>query len=87
MDRIPVCVAYDVDGDITEDFPTGDRLMRAKPIYRYLEGFRSDLSACRRSEDLPAAARAYIDFLEQSVGSPIQYVCVGAERDAYIRMH
>jgi len=87
MDQIPVCVAYDVDGTLTEDFPTGDRLLRSKPVYRYFEGFRCDLSACRRPEDLPAAARAYIDFLEQSVGCPIEFVSVGAERDAYIRMH
>ncbi len=85
MERIPVCVAYDVRGERVEDFPTViDDLNAAKPIYKYLPGFHCDISACRRLEDLPQAARNYIAFVESAVGCPIRYVSVGAERDAII---
>ena len=84
-DKIPVCVAYDIDGEITKSFPTGERLNRAKPIIEYLPGF-GDISKCRSVEELPAAAKDYISFLEKEVGCPIKYVSVGAERDEYVKM-
>lgn len=86
-DKIPVCVAYDIDGEITTDFPMGDRLMRAKPVYEYMEGLGGDVSKCRKKEDLPKSALDYIMFIEKAVGCPIKYVSVGAERDAYIKMY
>ena len=85
LDRVPVCVAYEVDGQRTLEFPAGPRLDRAKPVYEYQEGF-GDVSACRRREDLPRAALDYIAYLEKAVGCPIRYVSVGAQRDAYIEM-
>ena len=85
LDKIPVCVAYDVDGVRTENFPSGDRLERAKPIIEYVEGF-GDVSGCRKVEDLPKAALNYIRYLEKAVGCPIKYVSVGAGRDEYIKM-
>ncbi len=84
--KIPVCVAYDIDGEITTDFPVGERLNRAKPVYEYLEGFNCDVSGCRTKEDLPAAALCYIEYLEKAVGAPIEYVSVGPDRDAYVKM-
>jgi len=86
LDKIPVCVAYEIDGKRCEDFPAGDRLMRAKPVYEYFDGFKTDISACRKAEDLPEAARKYIDFIENAVGCRIRYVSVGAGRDDYIEM-
>ena len=87
LDRIPVCVAYEIDGERTETFPAGiDAIGRAMPIYEYLPGFGADISACRRMEDLPAAARDYVRFIENAVGCPIRFVSVGAERDACIRL-
>ena len=86
LDKIPVCVAYEVDGVRTTRFPTGDRLARAKPVYEYLDGFQTDISACRRPEDLPGAARRYVQYIEDAVGCPVQYVSVGAGRDDYIAM-
>ena len=83
LDKIPVCVAYDVDGEITTVFPTGERLNRAKPVIEYVEGF-GDVSKCRKFEDLPAAAQKYVEYLEKAVGCHIKYVSVGAEREAYI---
>ena len=85
LDKIPVCVAYDVDGERTTTFPTGDRLVRAKPVLEYLPGF-GDVSHCRKPEDLPRAAVDYIRYLEAAVGCPIKYVSVGAERDEYVQM-
>ena len=85
LDKVPVCVAYEVDGQRITDFPTGQRLERAKPVYEYLPGF-GDVSKCRKKEDLPQAALEYIAYLEKSVNCPIKYVSVGAERDAYIEM-
>ena len=84
MDEIPVCVAYEVDGIRTEQFPVGDKLLRAKPIIEYMKGFKQDISGCRAQEDLPQAALDYIRFIEQAVGCPVKYVSVGAGRDDYL---
>lgn len=84
LDRIPVCVAYEIDGVRCDRFPTGARLMRAKPVYEYLDGFKTDISECRKTEDLPDAAVRYIRFIERSVGCPIKYVSVGAGREDYL---
>lgn len=85
MKQIPICVAYDINGRRTEDFPTGADLDIAKPIFEYVDGWGCDISGCRRWEDLPLAARRYVETLERMVGCPITYVSVGAERDAYIK--
>ena len=85
MERVPVCAAYEIDGERTTDFPTGSRLAKAKPVYEYLPGF-GDVSKCRKKEDLPKEALDYIAYLEKAVGCPIKYVSVGAERDAYVEM-
>ena len=64
LDKIPVCVAYEIDGVRTDSFPTGDRLLRAKPVYEYLDPFKTDISKCRKA-DLPAAALRYLRFIEK----------------------
>lgn len=83
MDEIPVCIAYEIDGIKTFDFPTGDRLNRAKPIIEYFAGF-GDVSGCRSFDELPDAAKKYIRFIEEATGCPIKYISVGAGRDEYI---
>ncbi|MDR1588865.1 MAG: adenylosuccinate synthase [Oscillospiraceae bacterium] len=83
MERIPVCVAYDIGGARVTDFPTGDELEAAKPVYEYLPGFGTDISGCRSAAELPSAARDYIGFIENAVGARIQYVSVGPGRDDY----
>lgn len=85
LDKIPVCVAYDVDGEITTKFPIGDRLNRAKPVIEYLDGF-GDVSKCRKYDDLPQAAKNYISYLEKAVGCRIEYVSVGADREEYVKI-
>ncbi len=84
LSEIPVCVAYEVDGITTREFPSGDRLDRAKPVVEKMPGWSCDITACRRWEDLPEAARNYVAFLEEQTGRPIRYVSVGADRDQYL---
>ena len=81
---IPVCTHYSVDGVITDSFPSGGALERAKPVYEYLPGFEGDISGCRSFSELPAAAQDYVKFCEEAVGCRIRYVSVGANRDEII---
>jgi adenylosuccinate synthase len=75
-----------VDGIRVDSFPDGEELVRAKPVYENLKGFHCDISACRKKEELPEAARGYIAFIEKSIACKIKYVSVGAGREAYIEM-
>jgi adenylosuccinate synthase len=86
FDKIPVCVAYEVEGKTTTQFPIGDKLKDAKPVYEYFEGFKEDVSKCRKPSDLPPAAISYIKYIEEAVGCRIKYVSVGPKRDDYIVM-
>ncbi len=86
MEKIPVCVAYEIDGRRTEDFPTGAALDRANPVYEYVDGWNCDISACRTVEELPENARNYVKYIEEKTGCPVKYVSVGAEREACITM-
>ena len=86
LDRIPVCVAYEIDGIKTCKFPTDSSLLRAKPVYEYMDGFKADISRCRCAEELPAAAMRYVRFLEEAVNCPIKYVSVGPKREDYITL-
>lgn len=86
FDKIPVCTAYEIDGEIVHDFPTGERLNKAKPVYEYLDGFGCDISGCRTFEELPKAAQDYVKYIEKAVGCRISYVSVGAGRDEYIKL-
>ena len=80
-----LCTAYELDGEIIHDFPIGSALDRCKPVYEYLDGF-GDINGITDYKDLPENAKKYIDFIEKSIGVPIQYISTGAERDSYIRM-
>lgn len=86
LKRIPVCVAYEVDGVRTEEFPKGDDLKKAKPVYEYFDGWKTDISSCRKFEELPENAQKYVKYIEETIGCPIKYVSVGAEREQYIEM-
>lgn len=84
MERIPVCVAYEIDGETVHDFPMGSRLERAKPVYETFEGFGADISRCRSFDELPEAAQRYVRYIEKEVGVPVKYVSVGASREEII---
>ena len=79
LDKIPVCTRYIVDGEETDRFPFPMQLDEARPVIEYVDGWHCDISGVRRWEDLPAAARRYVEFIEEGVGCPIRYVSVGAE--------
>ena len=84
FDKIPVCVAYEIDGKRVDTFPTGSALNNAKPVYEYFDGWKEDISDCRSFDELPEAAKKYIDFIETQIGVQIKYISVGAERDSII---
>ena len=84
LQEIPVCAQYELDGVRTDSFPFPTALKRAKPVLETLEGWNCDISGARRWEDLPEAARRYVEYIEARVGCPIRYVSVGPERDAII---
>ncbi len=86
LEKIPVCVGYELDGERLDKFPIGDRLDRAKPIYEYMDGWMCDISGCRSSADLPINALKYINYIESAVECTIKYVSVGAEREEYVMM-
>ena len=86
LDKIPVCVAYEVNGVRVDEFPMGVELAEAEPVYEYFDGWKCDISNCRTFAELPERAQKYVKFLEQSVGCPVKYVSVGAEREQYIQM-
>ena len=84
LDKIPLCVQYDLKGTQTDDFPFPAALRDAKPVIEYMDGWHSDISHIRTWAELPAEARSYVERIENAVGCHIQYVSVGAERNAFI---
>lgn len=84
LDKIPVCTHYTIDGQITDEFPFPSLLNDAKPVIEYMDGWKCDISGVRKWEDLPKAARKYVEFIEQNIDCHIGYVSVGPERDSII---
>ena len=86
-DKIPVCVAYDIDGTRSEELPmTQTEFHHAKPIYEYLPGWSEDISNAKTLEDLPANAQSYVKYLEEISGTQISAIGVGQDRDATIAL-
>jgi adenylosuccinate synthase len=84
-ERIPVCVAYEIDGKRLEELPSSQSdFHHAKPIYEYLPGWNEDISSAKNLDQLPVNARAYVKYLEEISGAPISAVGVGQERDQTI---
>ena len=81
LDEIPVCTGYEIDGQVTNMFPTTPNLLRAKPVFTTLPGWKCDIRGCKNYEDLPQQARDYVDFLEQQIGCPITMVSSGPKRE------
>ncbi|MFM1549494.1 MAG: adenylosuccinate synthase [Lentisphaeria bacterium] len=84
LDEIPICTAYDVNGETVTDFPVGRALDVAKPVYETMPGWKSDVSEIREYEELPAAARDYVEKVESLIAAPITMISVGPSRDALI---
>ena len=80
LDEIQVCTGYEIDGQITDTFPVPAKLGRAKPVFETLPGWKSDIRGITNYADLPANAKAYVDFLEAHIGCPIRIVSTGPKR-------
>ena len=80
LDEIPVCVAYEIDGVQTKEFPVTRLLSKAKPVYVTLPGWKCDIRGIKKYEDLPENCRNYIEFIEKEIGYPISIVSNGPER-------
>ena len=85
LDEIPVCVGYEIDGEVTTDFPTTGKLEKAKPVLEVLPGWKSDIRGIKNYEDLPENCRKYIEFVEEKIGYPITLISNGPERHDIIR--
>jgi len=85
LDEVNVCTAYEIDGERTTDFPSHvEELARARPVYRTLPGWKSDISHVRRLADFPKPARAYLDTLAELIGKPVEIVSIGPDREQTI---
>lgn len=85
LDRIAICVGYEVDGDLHTDFPGDVSLLdRVQPRYEWMDGWRQSTADARKIEDLPGAAQAYVDRMQELIETRISYVSVGTRRDQII---
>ena len=85
LDEIPVCVAYDIGGEITDRFPCTSKLEKAKPVIKKLPGWKCDITGIREFDKLPAEAQNYVNEIEKLIGFPITYVSNGPGREDIIR--
>lgn len=84
LEKIPVCVGYEIDGEVTKDFPVTAKLAKAKPVYEVLDGWNCDIRGIRKYEDLPENCRKYIEFIEKELGVNITMVSNGPKREDII---
>ena len=85
LDEIPICIGYEIDGQVTRDFPTTRLLKKAKPVYKVLPGWKCEIRGISRYEDLPEKCRDYIEFIEKELEVPITMVSNGPGRHEIIR--
>lgn len=84
LDEIPVCVGYEIDGEVTTDFPVTHRLEKAKPVLKSMPGWKTDITGIRNYEELPENCRNYVEFIEEQIGYPITMVSNGPGREDII---
>ena len=85
LDTLQICEAYEINGERTTDFPTHELdLAAARPVYRELPGWNSDITGARTLTDLPKEARAYLDTVSELIGSPIDFISIGPDREQTI---
>ena len=84
LEEIPVCVGYEVDGNVTTTFPTTVKLEKAKPVLEVLPGWKCDIRGIKDYEKLPENCRKYIEFVEEKIGFPITIISNGPGRDDII---
>ena len=84
LDEIPICVGYEIDGEVVKDFPVTYKLEKAKPVLKTLPGWKCDIRGIKKYEDLPENCRNYIEFIEKEVGYPFTMISNGPGRDDII---
>ncbi len=84
LDKIPVCVGYEINGEVTTEFPTTHLLKKAKPVLQILPGWKCDIRGIKKYEELPENCRKYIEFIEEQIGYPITMVSNGPGREDII---
>lgn len=84
LDEIPVCTGYEIDGKVTDEFPTTTLLKKAKPVYEKLPGWKCDIHGIRNYDELPENCRKYVEFIEEKIGFPITMVSNGPGRNDII---
>ena len=86
LDEIPICVGYDIEGEITKDFPNTTLLYKAKPVLKVLPGWKSDIRGIREFSELPPNCQDYIREIQNAIGYPITMISNGPGRDDIIAM-
>jgi adenylosuccinate synthase len=87
LDKVPVCVAYDVDGTRYDEIPmTQTGFHHAEPVYEHFDGWAEDISGARDFADLPANAKAYVRAIEEMIGAPVAGIGVGPRRDQTLQL-
>ncbi len=84
LDKIPVCVGYEIDGKVTTDFPTTQLLEKAKPVLEVLDGWKCDIRGIRNYDEIPENCKKYIEFVEEHIGFPITMISNGPKREDII---
>lgn len=84
LDEIPVCVGYEIDGEVTTDFPVTYKLEKAKPMLKTLPGWKCEIRGIRKYEELPENCRKYVEFIEEQIGYPITMISNGPGREDII---
>lgn len=84
LDEIPICTGYDIDGEITTEFPVTAKLEKAKPVFEKMPGWKCEIRGIREYDELPKECRDYIDFVESRIGYPITMISNGPGRDDII---
>ena len=84
LDEIPVCTGYEIDGEVTTEFPTTVQLEKAKPVIEKLPGWKCDIRGIKKYEDLPENCRKYVEFVEKHIGFPITMISNGPGRNDII---
>ena len=84
LDEIKVCVGYEIDGEVTRDFPVTPKLEKAKPVLKTFKGWKTDIRGIREFDKLPVETQEYIKFIEKEIDVPIKMVTNGPKREEII---
>ncbi|MBO6163667.1 MAG: adenylosuccinate synthase [Lachnospiraceae bacterium] len=85
LDEIPMCVGYEIDGEVVKDFPVTAKLEKAKPVWEVLPGWKCDIRGIKTYEELPENCRRYVEKIESELGVRVSMVSNGPGRDEIIR--